>query len=289
MVIGAAGRAEGHRPVMAAEVAAFLRTVDPGLIVDGTAGGGGHLRHLMEVFPSARFIAVDRDPDAAGALPAEPGRLLVRNASYTDLPSIVAESGFGMADAALFDLGLSSLQLDDPSRGFSHRLDGPLDMRFSREEDVRPAGDILNGLPEREIADILFRFGEEGRSRIIARAIVASRPLESTSDLVRAVRGALRGNPNRAMSRIFQALRIAVNDELGALSTLLAGMGGWVRQGGLAAVITFHSIEDRMVKRFFMDSGVFAHATPPWEVPSRDEARTNPRARSARLRRGVRL
>lgn len=288
-MIGAAGRAEGHRPVMAAEVAAFLRTVDPGLIVDGTAGGGGHLRHLMEAFPSARFIAVDRDPDAAGALPAEPGRLLVRNASYTDLPSIVAEAGFGMADAALFDLGLSSLQLDDPSRGFSHRLEGPLDMRFSREEDVRPAGDILNGFPEKEIADILFRFGDEGRSRILARAIVASRPLESTSDLVRAVRGALRGNPNRAMSRIFQALRIAVNDELGALSTLLAGMGGWVRRGGLAAVITFHSIEDRMVKRFFMDSGIFVHATPPWEVPSRDEARTNPRARSARLRRGVRL
>lgn len=288
-MIGAAGRAEGHRPVMAAEVAAFLRTVDPGLIVDGTAGGGGHLRHLMEVFPSARFIAVDRDPDAAAAIPSEPGRLLVRSASYEDLPSIVAESGFGMADAALFDLGLSSLQLDDASRGFSHRFDGPLDMRFSREEEGPTAGDLLNELPENEIADILFRFGDEGRSRMLARAITASRPLGSTFDLVRAVRGTLRGNPNRAMSRIFQALRIAVNDEMGALSRLLGGMGGWVREGGLAAVITFHSIEDRMVKRFFMDSGIFAHATPPWVVPSREEARANPRARSARLRRGVRL
>lgn len=290
-MVRAAGRdfVSGHLPVMVAEVTAFLRTAGPGLIVDGTAGGGGHLRALMDAFPDARFIAVDRDQDALDRLPAPSERLVVKASSYSALDVIVEESGFGAADAALFDLGLSSIQLDDPSRGFSHRLDGPLDMRFSRQEGMPDAAELLNSLPEKELADIIFRYGEEGRSRVLARSIAAARPLETTGDLVSAVGRAIRGNPARALSKLFQALRIAVNDELGELSRLLDGMHRWIRPGGVAAILTFHSLEDRMVKRFFIDSGVFEHADPPWEVPSREEARANPRARSARLRRGVRV
>ncbi len=291
MVIGAAGRAAPlqHQPVMVAEVTAFLGAVGPRVIVDGTAGGGGHLRLLMQSFPDAKFIAVDRDPAVIPGLPPGSDRLLVRSCSYSKLPSVVEASGFGQADAALFDLGMSSLQLDDPERGFSHRFDSPLDMRFSALENVPRAADLLNRTSEKELADIIFRFGEEGRSRSLARAIVAARPLVTTADLVDAVRRSLRGNPARALSKIFQALRIAVNDEFGELSALLAGMSGWVRSGGAVAFLTFHSLEDRIVKRFFMDSGTFVHAAPPWEVPSREEIRANPRSRSARLRRGVRV
>lgn len=279
-----------HMPVMAGEVVEFFASVRPRLVVDGTAGGGGHLVALAKAFPKASILAVDRDPAAADALAASwvsRKGLVIRSASYRSIPEILEETGLGKADAALFDLGLSSLQLDDPARGFSHSLDGPLDMRFDRRSGIS-ACELVNGLPEAELADIFWKWGEERWSRRIARAVVSARPVESTLALASAVRGAVRGNPVKSVSRVFQALRIAVNGELNELEALLGGLAGWMAPGGRAAFITFHSLEDRIVKRFFMDSPAFTPCRPAWRAPTDAERVANPRARSAKLRMGVR-
>lgn len=279
-----------HLPVMAGEVIEFFASARPRLVVDGTAGGGGHLVALVKAFPKASILAVDRDPSAADALAAawnSRSGLVIRRASYTSIPEILEETGLGKADAALFDLGLSSLQLDDPARGFSHSLDGPLDMRFDRGAGPS-ASELVNGLPEADLADIFWRWGGERWSRRIARAVVSARPVESTLDLASAVRRAVRGNPVKSVSRVFQALRIAVNRELSELETLLDGLAGWMAPGGRAAFITFHSLEDRIVKRFFMDSPDFTPCRPAWRAPTDAERLANPRARSAKLRTGVR-
>ncbi len=278
----------GHEPVMAAEVGDFFAGAGPSLIVDGTAGGGGHTAVLAGRFPDARILAVDRDPSSISSLPAMREGVTAAAGSYADIPGILNELGLGHADAALFDLGLSSIQLDDPARGFSHRLDGPLDMRFDVRSGLPTAAEVLAAMSEREVADMIFTLGEEGRSRPIARCISAARPVETTGDLARAVRRAVRGNPVKVLSRVFQALRIQVNDELGELRRLLEGLPSWMSHGGRAAFITFHSIEDRLVKRFFADSPDFSATDPPWMVPGAAETRANPRARSARLRTGVR-
>jgi 16S rRNA (cytosine1402-N4)-methyltransferase len=281
-----------HTPVMPSEVADFFRGIaGDGLLVDGTAGAGGHMALLLEVCPDARLLGVERDPAAAAALAdrfRDEERVIVRNASYTAIPAIISGLGLGGASGALFDLGLSTLQLDDPARGFSHSSDGPLDMRFDRSSG-RTAADLVNGLSRRDLADIIYRYGEEGRSRRIADAIVEARPMRSTTELAAVVKGAVRGNPVRILSRVFQALRIAVNSELEHLEKMLESLPGWTLSGAGLACISFHSLEDRLIKTFFRDSPDFRPCSPPWATASAAEVSANSRARSARLRTGVRL
>lgn len=283
-------RSPVHEPVMVEEIVSFFRPSKPELVVDGTAGGGGHLAALMEAFPDAVFLAVDLDPEAIelvrGLLPASPGLHLVA-AGYEEIPVILSDLGLGKADAALFDLGMSSIQLHDGSRGFAHSSDGPLDMRYDRG-GATSARDLVNLTAEADLADLLWKWGEDSRSRAIARAIVRARPLETTSDLRSVVVRACRGRPVKSLSRVFQALRIVVNDEMSRLSGLMNGLAGWTTPRARAAFITFHSIEDRAVKHFFRDSADFGPATPPWLQACEEERRRNPRSRSARLRMVVR-
>lgn len=280
-----------HVPVMADEVVDFFTGGrKDGLLVDGTAGCGGHLSRLTEALPRMRFLAVDRDPSAVSVLRNRFGdspEVTVRSGSYTMIPGMLEEMGLGKATAALFDLGLSSLQLDDPCRGFSYRHDSPLDMRFD-ETEGRTAEELLNELTEKEIADIIYRFGQEGRSRRIARAIVAARPLRSCRELADVVAGSVRGPSTKILSRVFQALRIAVNREMEQLDTLLSDLHSWTEPGARIAFITFHSMEDRRIKILFRDDPFYLQHSPKWLVPTEGEIRSNSRARSARLRMGVR-
>jgi 16S rRNA (cytosine1402-N4)-methyltransferase len=183
---------------------------------------------------------------------------------------------------------MSTDQLEDDARGFSYRRPGPLDMRFDTDSG-RTAADLVNGLPEKELADLIYRLGGERRSRRIARRIVQRRPIEGTIELAKAVSSAVRGYRPSVLSRVFQALRIAVNDEMGQLERLLESMADWMAPGCRVGVITFHSLEDRKVKHFFRDSDSFRPGEPAWTGPSRRERESNVRSRSAKLRRGVRL
>jgi 16S rRNA (cytosine1402-N4)-methyltransferase len=288
--IGKAPPETVHQPVMAAEILEFFRPARPGFVVDGTAGGGGHLAALMEAFPHARFLAVDLDPEAVERIrekmPAS-DRLDLVASGYEGIPGVLRSLGAGPADAALFDLGMSSIQLEDPSRGFAHSSDGPLDMRYDREDGL-PASDLVNLTSEADLADLLWKWGEDPRSRAIARSIVRARPVETTAELRAAVVRACRGRPVKSLSRVFQALRIAVNDEIGRLTELLSGLAGWTSPSARIAFLTFHSIEDRVVKHFFRDSPDFAPAKPPWVQAGVEERQGNPRSRSARLRMGTR-
>ncbi|OPL17911.1 MAG: hypothetical protein AVO35_07040 [Candidatus Aegiribacteria sp. MLS_C] len=284
-------REERHVPVMVREVCGFLAgSRSDGLLVDGTAGMGGHLAALLDVLPDMRFLALDRDPNAVSVLRERFGdhkRVIVRHASYTSAQSVIEEIGLGRASAALFDLGLSSLQLDDPARGFSHSMDGTLDMRFD-PEDGPTALELVNTLPEKELADIIFRFGQEGRSRRIAAAIVNARPVAGSRELADAVSSSVRSGGVKMLSRVFQALRIAVNRELEELDILLDGLASWTETDARIAFITFHSLEDRRVKVLFRDCGSFRQYSPKWLLPGDEEIRENSRARSARLRMGLR-
>jgi len=286
-------RIGSHLPIMADEICDFMtegRQIR--LLVDGTAGGGGHIAALLDALPEAELLGVDRDPAAAVLVEKRftgVKRVRVRAASYTGIPSLLDELGLGLPDAVLFDLGFSSIQLDDPDRGFAHGRDGSLDMRYDRSSDDPTAADLVNHLSRSELADIIFKYGEEGRSRRIADEIVRRRPLQTTGQLAEVVSTAVRGHRVKVLSRVFQAIRIAVNRELDELEKLLAGLHSWTAPGCRAAFLTFHSIEDRMVKLFFRDSAEFQITSPPWMVAGQEERRMNSRARSARLRTGVRL
>lgn len=246
---------------------------------------------MLETFPGTKILGIDRDPDTVALLQERfrgIERVHVRASSYTGAPRILEELGLGPADGVLFDLGFSSIQLDDPERGFSHAEDGPLDMRFDRSSSTRTVADMVNGLSRVELADIIYRFGEEGRSRRIAEEIVKRRPLWTTAQLADAVRTAVGGHRVKVLSRVFQAFRIAVNGELEHLQDLLDGLHSWTSSGCRTAFITFHSLEDRMVKLFFRDSNDFLQSSPSWVVAGDVERRSNPRSRSARMRMGVR-
>lgn len=271
---------------MAAEVTGFFQGAPEGLIVDGTAGGGGHLEALCRSFPERSFLAVEKDPVFARALQErylDVTRVTVHTGSYIEIPSLLSSPAAG----ALFDLGLSSFQLDDPSRGFSHRTDGPLDMRFDTCSG-EPLHEVLRSMTESEIADVIYKYGQEGRSRKIAREIRRAMPLRTTLELRAAVMKAVGGNPVKPLARVFQAFRVFLNDELVQLDQLLAGLHIWLKPAAAVAFITFHSLEDRAVKLLLRDSPNFQQTSPPWLLPSPDEIRENPRARSARLRTGVR-
>ncbi len=281
-----------HVPVMADEVVDFFTGgLNEGLLVDGTAGAGGHLEMLSRAMPGMSFLAVDRDPAAVSILRSrfsDNPDVIVRQGSYTEVPDIIKELGLRNASAALFDLGLSSIQLDDPLRGFSYRHEGPLDMRFD-DSTGTTAAELLNKMTEKKIADIIYNYGEEGRSRRIAKAIVRNRPVNTTLELAEIIDGSIRRNSFKILSRVFQALRIAVNEELDQLDRLIDDLDSWTKVGARIAFITFHSIEDRKIKLLFRDTPSYRQHSPRWVVPGEDEIRKNSRARSARLRMGIRI
>ncbi len=277
-----------HRPVL---LEATLAALEPGpgkVIVDATFGGGGHTGALLA--SGARVIALDKDPEAIArgrARFAGEERLDLVEADFRELERVLDGLGLERVDGVLADLGVSSYHLDDPRRGFSYRLEGPLDMRMGRGELT--AADVVNAFDEEELAEILRRYGEEPAARRIARAIVRARPLRTTTELAEVVRRAVgyrrAGHPAR---KTFQALRIYVNDELGALRALLEASARRLAPGGRLAVISFHSLEDREVKRFLRESPEFEPLFKKPVVPRPEEVAENPRARSAKLRVGVR-
>lgn len=243
-----------HVPVLLQQVLAFLEVRPGGTYVDGTVGGGGHAEAvLVSSTPDGRLLGLDRDPaalEAAGQRLAPFGeRVTLRHGSFARL-SALAE-GFRLADGVLLDLGLSSLQLADPARGFAFSREGPLDMRFDPTEECSTAADLVNSLSVKELAILLYRYGEEPQARRIAEAIVAARPLRTTLQLARVVEDATKRRERiHPATRTFQALRIAVNRELEALEAALPQALDLLRPGGRLVVISFHSLEDRIVKRF---------------------------------------
>ncbi|MEQ1688865.1 MAG: 16S rRNA (cytosine(1402)-N(4))-methyltransferase RsmH, partial [Sphingopyxis sp.] len=299
-----------HIPVLLDSVIAALDPKAGEVHVDGTFGAGGYTQRILA--SGACVIAIDRDPDAivgGQVLVAESGgRLTLMQGMFSDLAEIVDSAGHPRVDGITLDIGVSSMQLDQAARGFAFAKDGPLDMRMSQAGPS--AADWVNGADEAEIADVLYRYGEERQSRRVARFIVAARPLARTGELANVVRRALGhrpGAPKDPATRSFQAIRIAVNDELGELERGLDAAERALAPGGRLAVVTFHSLEDRIVKLFFRtrsgaassgsrhmpdraESGpapTFADVAKPVRANEAECAR-NPRARSATLRSAVR-
>ena len=303
--------AAGHVPVMLDEVLALLAPRDGGTYLDATLGGGGYASAILNA-ASCLLYAIDRDPEAiarGAALAARyPGRLHLIRGRFGDLCALLSESGISRLDGVVFDFGVSSFQLDDPTRGFSFRADGPLDMRM--EASGRRASDLVASLSERELANVLFEYGEERQSRRIARAIVRARaeaPIETTGRLAEIIRSVL--PPDRSgidpATRSFQALRIRVNDELGEIARGLSAAASILAPGGRLVAVAFHSLEDLIVKRFMAEASGRTpapsrhdpgrlrtpHAAPAFRLltlralrPGAAETASNPRARSARLR-----
>ncbi|HWB13167.1 MAG TPA: 16S rRNA (cytosine(1402)-N(4))-methyltransferase RsmH [Pirellulales bacterium] len=281
-----------HVPVLLAEVLEWLHP-QPGMtIVDGTLGAGGHTRALAGcVSPGGEVLAFDRDPAALAAAERELAGLPVKlvHANYADLPQVLGQLGITAADGLVLDLGLSSDQLGDSQRGFSFDAPGPLDLRFDASEG-QPAWRLLERLSEKELADLIYRYGEERYSRRIARRIVEerrTRPVRTAADLARLARACVPRSPGHTIdsaTRTFQALRIAVNDELGSLERLLEALPDCLRRGGRAAIISFHSLEDRLVKSAFRDDPRYQVLTRKPIRPSEAEIARNPRSRSAKLR-----
>lgn len=278
---------------MPGEVLAQLAPQPGQLMVDGTLGGAGHARSIVErLQPNGRLIALDRDPGPIAAATKSLAGLPVSiaQANFSELPAILEEIGCGKVDGILLDLGLSSDQLADEARGFSFLSEGPLDLRFDQEEG-RSAAKILEQMPEERLADLIFEFGEERYSRRIARAVVAARreaPIKTAkalADLVARVVPRSRDTERiHPATRTFQALRIAVNDELGSLEKALREYPDCLKPGGRLAIITFHSLEDRRVKEAFRYDPRWTPLTKKPLVPSEEEIAANPRARSAKLR-----
>jgi len=288
-----------HRPVLVREVVEYLDVAPEQIVVDGTVGAGGHSRILLEhLGPAGKLIGLDRDPTmlarASSAL-ADP-RCILKPASYAQLPEILDQLGIGQVDRVLLDLGLSSDQLADRTRGFSFQDAGPLDMRFDTSQGAT-AADLLATLGEDELSDLIYRFGEEPANRSIARAIIdrrASDPIRTAADLVEAVAAAhSRSGSHRTekhpATRVFQALRIAVNHELEHLQTFLTTfLPKRLNAGGRVVIITFHSLEDRLVKDAFRDHDLWQNLTRKPVTPRSAEQRMNPRCRTAKLRAAVR-
>jgi 16S rRNA (cytosine1402-N4)-methyltransferase len=290
-----------HVSVLPAEVLDALRPAAGEVFVDATLGAGGHARLLAErLAPTGRLTALDCDPAmielARPRLEGLPVAFV--HAGFDQLRAVLDGLGIGQVDGVLADLGVCSDQLDRPERGLSFGQEGPLDMRLDHSVG-EPASALLRRLPERDLAEVFWKYGEERFSRRIARRIVEQRrhtPLETTGQLADLVRRCVprpRGKgwkrpPIDPATRVFQALRIAVNDELGALDRLLAALPGCVKPGGRVAIISFHSLEDRRVKQALRDRAVWQEWTRKPVQAGEDEVRSNPRARSAKLRAAVR-
>jgi 16S rRNA (cytosine1402-N4)-methyltransferase len=280
--------------VLVDEVAFLLRPRGEGWVIDGTVGMGGHAEAILSLSASSvRLLGLDVDREAlarAGVRLAPFGdRVRLGHASFRDLREAAAAEGIESARSILLDLGVSSWQLEESGRGFSFQGDEPLDMRLDPSVG-EPAAALLNRLPEAELARLIFEYGEEHHARRIARVIVRRRPLQRTGDLVAAVRAAVprAAWPRRlhVATKTFQALRMAVNDEPGALRQALAQAPQLLAAGGRLGVIAFHSGEDRIVKQTFraLEPAGFAELEPSPRQPADDEVRDNPRARSAKLR-----
>jgi 16S rRNA (cytosine1402-N4)-methyltransferase len=287
-----------HTPVLLAELLEQLAPVPGGTYADVTLGGGGHARAILErSAPDGRLIGTDRDPsalDAARAELAEFGqRVTLRKARIRDLRDVLTSLDIEQVDGIVADLGVSSAQLDQAERGFSLANDGPIDMRMDPTEG-NSALDLIAYSDAEELANLIFRYGEEHRSRKIARALrhaYEEGELETTGDLRRAVHratGPRRGRIDPS-TKTFQALRIAVNDELGELESLLEQLPSVLRPGGVIAVISFHSLEDRIVKHGFRESEHLVPLTKRPIIASESEREANPRSRSAKLRAARRL
>ncbi len=309
----------GHLPVMPDEVLGTLAPAPGSLQIDATVGGGGHTERILEAAkPDGRVLGLDADQAAidrvARRLAGYGDRLVLRQANFRQLATVAPAAGFDAVDGALFDLGLSSFQLADRDRGFGFRTGGPLDMRFDTTRGV-PAAELLATLDADQLAVLFRRYGEEPSAWKIAKAIVTTRetaPVETAEDLAQLVEKVAPGNPRQRRrihpaTRVFQALRIAVNEELDALAEGLAAVVDLLRPGGRLVVLSYHSLEDRIVKRFLaaerrgctcppeLPVCVCGHAprlrlvTRPSMTPTQAEVDANPRARSARLRAAERL
>jgi len=290
------GSDAAHEPVLVREVVSVLRPHAGGLYVDATVGLGGHAAALLGA-GAGRLIGMDRDEAALAVarerLAGAGERVTLLHADYRELPGVLASCGVATADGILADLGVSSLQLDDPARGFSFRQAGPLDMRMDRSQGETLA-ERLASVDEATLAGVISRYGEERHARRVARAILVSRDdgeLRDTGDLARAARRGAGGGQWRRLdpaTRTFQALRIWVNGELDGLDLFLEAATGALALGGRLAVIAFHSLEDRVVKHTFRrlagPDGVCSLVTKRAVRPDDDEVSRNPRARSARLR-----
>lgn len=295
-----------HQPIMVSEILNALQPTAGGVYVDGTLGAGGHTAAILAAVPQARVIAFDRDPNAiaiaSGRLAGQSVTIL--HDSYLAMQAALqAYTSDGLADGILLDLGVSSMQLDQAERGFAFRFDGPLDMRFDPTSNAPTATDLLNELPADALADILYQFGEEKNSRQIARAIIKARPITTTSQLATLIEKLPHTREKiHPATRTFQALRIAVNDELKAVEQIIPLAINCLRVGGRLAVLTFHSLEDRIVKQAFKLAATDCICPPQQPIctcdhvatvklvnrkpimATNDETAENPRARSAKLR-----
>ena len=297
-----------HIPVLYKEIIHALQPIQGGRYVDGTLGAGGHARGILEACaPDGQLLGLDVDPQALviarKTLAPYEHRAHLAQASYTTLAAQLQQLGWSEVDGIVLDLGASSMQFDTATRGFSFMQDAPLDMRFGPHA-TQTAADIVNSYPERELADLIYEYGEERDSRKIARAIVSKRPLHTTRELVAAIEAVSprRGDKVHPATRTFQALRIAVNEELSSIKEVLPQAVAGLRSGGRLAVISFHSLEDRIVKDFFREQSKDL-INPPYEqiyeterkaiikevnrkpiTASDEEIKENPRARSAKLR-----
>ena len=296
-----------HRSVLYQPIIHALRPQSPGHYVDGTLGAGGHAQGILEACaPDGLLLGLDLDPRALAIarqrLSGLEGRLIIRQASYTTLKAQLQELGWPAVQGIVLDLGVSSMQLDEAERGFSFQQEGPLDMRFSPKQKTT-AADLVNHLPEDQLADIIWRYGEEQQSRRIAKAIVQSRPLHTTLQLAEVIRKAASGrNRLHPATLTFQALRIAVNTELQAIEDVLPQAIESLDKGGRLAIISFHSLEDRLVKQTFRRESrdcicppeqpicTCGHRASVKEITrhpiiaEEPEIQENPRSRSARLR-----
>ena len=293
-----------HEPVLAAEVIDFLRSAPGRTIIDGTLGGGGHSSLLLK--GGARVIAFDRDPEALAhtraRLASHGEQFTALEGNFAEAPAALAELGVQDIDGILLDLGVSSHQLDTPERGFSFQREGPLDMRMGNSGQT--AADLVNTASASELARIFREYGDEPRAIQFAARIVRARekkPLTTTAELAELIAAGRQG-PRHPATRVFQALRIAVNDEIGSLERALPAFASLLAPGGRMGVITFHSLEDRIVKHFFRRHSVAEIDDPTWPAPrpnperlfnaltprsvtaSPTELASNPRSRSARLR-----
>ncbi len=299
-----------HKPVLYKEIIHALQPKSGGRYVDGTLGAGGHARGILEACsPDGHLLGLDVDPQALAlsretlAPYAEGGRTHLEQASYITITKQLAALKWDFVDGIVLDLGASSMQFDNAERGFSFMQDGPLDMRFGVNA-FQSAEDIVNTYDERDLADLIFRYGEDRDARRIAKAIVMNRPLRTTRELVAVIEKASprRGDRTHPATQTFQALRIAVNEELASVESVLPQAVAALRSGGRLAVISFHSLEDRIVKDYFREQSK-ALVNPPYEriyeverkavveiinkkpiVASDEEVKDNPRARSAKLR-----
>jgi 16S rRNA (cytosine1402-N4)-methyltransferase len=297
-----------HIPVLYKEIIHALQPQSGGLYVDGTLGAGGHARGILEACtPDGHLLGLDVDPQALAlsreTLAPYEGRTHLVQASYTTITQQLAALHWDAVDGVVLDLGASSMQFDNAERGFSFMQDGPLDMRFGPQV-FQSAEDIINTFDERDLADLIFRYGEDRDSRKIARAIVMSRPLRTTRELVAVIEKASprRGDRVHPATQTFQALRIAVNEELASVESVLPQAVSSLGRGGRCAIISFHSLEDRIVKDFFREQSKDI-VNPPYEriyeeerkaivkiinkkpiTASDEEIKDNPRARSAKLR-----